>query len=77
MTIMPLPSGAQPLVLLAWLPAYQSIKSASGGPENISLLDSAPPVGSALSRSKHRKEAGQWHCQITTKPSSLATSVLL
>ena len=34
----------QPLVLVAWLPAYQSIKSARGGaPQNVPQLEIAPP----------------------------------
>jgi len=34
-------------------------------PKNIPVLDHAPPFVGALSRSKHRKEAAQWHCRIT------------
>ena len=33
--------------------------------QNVTLLDPAPPFAGALSRSKHGKEAAQWHCQIT------------
>jgi len=53
------------LVLVTRLQANQSIKSACGGPKNITHLDSTPPVGSALSAQQTWKRAAQRQCQIT------------